>query len=119
MQNLDPADKGVRAAALPMDAALPPIQGSLDVQWVRPFDRLCFELATPGLARKHQERYNGYLGTLTTGTGCTEAELLTHGQKVRSILFFAEDRLGRQGLLARHGSQQQVKYTLPPVTMAF
>jgi hypothetical protein len=119
MLELTSSDKCERATALRLGSALPPISGALDVEWARPFDRLCYELAAPGLARKHRERYDGFLSTLTSGTGCTEAEVLTHGQKVRSMLFFAEDRLGRQGLLGRHGSQQQVKYHLPPVTMAF
>jgi hypothetical protein len=119
MLDIIPTDKCARAAALPLDPTLPPIKGALDVQWARPFDRLCYELAAPGLARKHRDRYDGFLLPLIAGTGCTEAELLTHGQKVRNMLFFAEDRLGRQGLLNRLGSQQQVKYDLSPVTMAF
>jgi hypothetical protein len=119
MAEISSTDKCQRAATLRFKSALPPISGALDVQWASPFDRLCYELAMPGLARRHREQYDGFLQTLITGTGCTEAELLTHGQKVRSMLFFAEDRLARQGLLARLGSQQQVKYTLPPVTMAF
>jgi hypothetical protein len=119
MLELTSTDKCQRAATLHFGEPLPPITGALDVQWARPFDRLCYELARPGLARRHRERYDGFLEPLVAGTGCTEAELLTHGQKVRSMLFFAEDRLARQGLLDRLGSQQQVQYSLPPVTMAF
>jgi hypothetical protein len=119
MLELTSTDKNQRAATLPLGIALPPIGGALDVEWSRPFDRLCYELATPGLARRHRDQYDSFLRALVEGTGCTEAELLTHGQKVRNMLFFAEDRLGRQGLLAALGRHQQIKYTLPPVTMSF
>lgn len=119
MLEVTSTDKCQRAAALPLGPSLPPIPGALDVQWGRPFDRLCYELAHPGLARRHRDRYDAFLQPLMDGTGCTEAELLTHGQKVRSMLFFAEDRMARQGLLHRIGSQQQMHYSLSPVTMAF
>lgn len=119
MVELTSTDKCQRAATLRLGRKLEPIAGALDVQWGRPFDRLCYELARPGLARRHREQYDAFLEPLIAGTGCTEAELLTHGQKVRNMLFFAEDRLARQGLLSRLGSQQQVKYSLAPVTMSF
>lgn len=119
MLELTSAEKRERAASFSPDTAFPPIPGALDVQWERPFDRLCYDLAASGLARKHRDRYDAILAPLVDGTGCTEDEVLTHGQKVRSMLFFAEDRMGRQGLLGRLGSQQQIKYRLSAVTMAF
>jgi hypothetical protein len=113
------AEKRKRAAALPLSGDAGPIPGTLDVAWDSPFDRLCYDLAMPGLARKNPDRYASLLAELTTGTGCTEDEVLTHGQKVRSVLYFAEDRFGREGLLARLVGTQQHPYRLAPVTLAF
>ncbi len=119
MLELSSAEKRDRASSLTLGAPLPPIPGGLDVQWERPFDRLCYDVAASGLARKHRERFDALLAPLIAGTGCSEAEILSHGQKVRSMLYFAEDRMGRQGLLGRLGSKEQMPYHLSPVTMAF
>jgi hypothetical protein len=113
------AEKRERAAALTSPSAAVPIPGNLEVLWDSPFDRLCYDVSTSGMARKHGARYDALLADLTTSTGCTEDEVLTHGHKVRSVLFFAEDRLGREGALANLVGQQQHRYRLAPVTLAF
>jgi hypothetical protein len=71
------------------------------------------------MARRHTARYDALLAELTSSTGCTEDEVLTHGHKVRSVLFFAEDRLGREGVLASLLGDQQHPYRLAPVSFAF
>jgi hypothetical protein len=113
------AEKRMRAATLSPATAAGPTPGNLAVHWDSSFDRLCYEVSASGLARKHPAQYDALLAELTTGTGCTEEEVVTHGQKVRSMLFFVEDRLGRQGALASLVGQQQYSYRLPPVTLAF
>jgi hypothetical protein len=113
------ASKRQRAAALTATGAPIPTSGNLAVTWASPFDSLCYELAAPAMARKQPERYDGLVADLTSRTGCTEDEVLTHGQKVRSVLYFAEDRLGRQGVLARLSGNQQHPYRLAAVTLAF
>jgi len=113
------AEKRERAAALSPASVAAPTPGNLDVLWDSPFDRLCYDVSASGMARKHRARYDILLAELTTGTGCTEEEVIAHGQKVRSVLFFAEDRLGRQGALANLVGQQQHRYRLAPVTLAF
>jgi hypothetical protein len=113
------AEKRERATTITTATPILPVMGNLDVRWDSQFDRLCYDLATPALGRKDPARYASLLADLTTGTGCTEEELVTHGQKVRSVLFFAEDRLARQGLLSRLRDDQQHEYHLPPVTRSF
>lgn len=113
------AQKCERAAALVSPDAAGPTPGNLDVAWDRPFDRLCYHVTTSGMRRKDPAHYDELLGQLMTGTGCTEEEVRAHGMKVRSVLFFAEDRLARQGVLARLVGVQQCPYRLPPVTLSF
>jgi hypothetical protein len=113
------ADKRLRAATLSSKGAAAPTPGNLDVHWDSPFDRLCYDVSASGMARKDRARYDLLLAELTMSTGCTEDEVITHGQKVRSMLYFAEDRLGREGVLARLVGTQQHPYRLAPVTMAF
>ncbi len=113
------AGKRQRAASLTATGTPVPTTGNLAVTWASPFDSLCYELAAPAMARKQPERYDGLVADLTARTGCTEDEVLTHGQKVRSVLYFAEDRLGRQGVLARLVGNEQHPYRLAPVTLAF
>jgi hypothetical protein len=113
------AEKRARAAALSGPSVGDPTPGNLDVLWDSPFDRLCYDVSASGMARKHPARYDALLAALTTSTGCTEDEVITHGQKIRSVLFFAEDRLARQGALASLVGQQQHRYRLHPVTQAF
>lgn len=119
MAVLTSAEKRGRAAALSLSSKAAPIPGTLDVSWDSPFDRLCYDVSASGLARKHRERYDALLAELKASTGCTEEELVSHGQKVRSVLFFAEDKLGRSGELARLVGNQQYPYRLAPVTQAF
>jgi len=113
------AEKRGRAAAFSPVSVAAPTPGNLEVLWGSPFDRVCYEVSASGLARKHRAQYDLLLTELTTGTGCTEDEIITHGQTVRSVLFFAEDRLARQGALASLVGQQQYRYHQPPVTRAF
>jgi hypothetical protein len=54
-----------------------------------------------------------------TGSGCTEEEVLAHGNKVRAYLFFAQDRLRREGQLDRLTGKEKYSYQLPPVAPAF
>ena len=113
------AEKRERAAALAPTSAALPTPGTLDVRWDRPFDRLCYDVSASGMARRHRAQYDVLMAELTSSTGCTEDEVLTHGQKVRSVLYFAEDRLGRQGALATLVGTQQHPFRLAPVTLAF
>ena len=113
------AEKSARAAALTSPSTAVPTPGALDVLWDSYFDRLCYDVSASGMARRHSARYESLLTALTTSTGCTEDEVLTHGHKVRSVLFFAEDQLGRQGILASLAGQQQLPYRLAPVAHAF
>lgn len=119
MPVLTSAEKRQRAAAMAATTPATPTEGNLDVLWDSPFDRMCYYLATPALARKQPARYGELMTDLTAQTGCTEDELLTHGLKVRSVLFFAEDRLGKQGVLASLVGAQQLSYRLPPVSQSF
>lgn len=119
MALLTSAEKRERAAALSLPTPRDPIPGTLDVAWDSPFDRLCYDVSASGMARKHRQRYDQLMAELISSTGCTEEELLSHGQKVRSMLFFAEDKMGREGALARLGGNQQLPYRLAAVTQAF
>ncbi len=111
--------KRQRAAALPHASAPAATQGLLEVLWDSPFDRLCYLISAANLALKHRARYAALLEELTAGTGCTEEELIAHGMKVRALLFFAEENLARQGLLASLVGRQKYIYRLAPVKPAF
>lgn len=113
------AEKRQRATAFSSQSPLSPIEGNLAIRWDSRFDHLCYCLAAPALPRKQPARYGELLAELITQTGCTEDELVAHGLKVRSVLFFAEDRLGRQGALASLVGAQQLEYRLPPVSQSF
>lgn len=113
------AEKRARATTLAAPRPADPIAGNLDVQWGSAFDRPCYDLAAPAMPRKHPEPYDALLAELTEGTGCSEDEVLTHGQKVRSMLFFAEDKLARQGVMARLPGNQRHPYRLAPVPQSF
>jgi hypothetical protein len=113
------AEKRQRATSLANQRPPSPTEGNLDILWDSPFDQMCYCLAAPALARKQPARYGELRNELMAQTGCTEDELLTHGLKVRSVLFFAEDRLGRQGALASLVGAQQLQYRLPPVSQSF
>lgn len=119
MSSFTSAEKRARAAALTVAEAGPPVKGNLDIDWASPFDRSCYHVSAPGLARKQPQQYERLMQDLTERTGCSEEELLEHGFKVRSVLFFAEDRLGRQGQLSRLVGEQQVPFRLAAVTQSF
>ncbi len=112
-------EKRSRAAAFPPATGTTPPSGSLEVTYDSPFDRLCFLISAPDLARKHKKRYDALLAELTEGSGCSEEELVAHGLKVRALLFFAEERLGREGALAHLVGKQRLPFRLPPVNPAF
>ena len=59
------------------------------------------------------------LAELTAGSGCTEDEVLAHGNKVRAYLFFAQDRLTKEGRLGGLKGSEKYVYQLPAVTPAF
>jgi hypothetical protein len=112
-------EKRQRAAAFPPATEATSTTGSLEVQWDSPFDRLCYMVSAPDLALKHRSRYDKLVLELTAGTGCTEEEVVAHGLKVRALLFFAEDRLAREGALAGLVGSQKHPYRLPPVAPVF
>jgi hypothetical protein len=113
------AEKRRRAASFPSLPGPTPSAGCLAVRWVSPFDRSCFLVSAPDLASKHARPYQHLMHQLTAGTGCTEAEILAHGRRVRAMLFSAEDRLARAGALASLMGRQKHDYQLPAVTPAF
>lgn len=119
MTDLTSAEKRARASEIVTNSPATPTPGNLAVLWASAFDRLCYDFSASGLSRKHPERYGSLLAELRANTGCTEDELLTHGFKVRSVLFFAEDRLARQGVLASLVGDQQHPFRLAPVTLSF
>ena len=112
------AEKRQRATAFPPTDDTAP-SGLLVVRWDSPFDRLCFLVSRPELARKNNRRYTELLEELMAGSGCTEEEILAHGEKVRAYLFFAEDRLKREGHLAKLTGKEKYAYQLPSVIPAF
>jgi hypothetical protein len=108
--------KRQRASAFPSAQGATPGCGVLDVQFDSPFDRLCYLISAP---LKNSRRYATLLAELMAGSGCTEEELLAHGHKVRAYLFFAEDRLRKDGKLDGLTGKEKYPYRLPPVTPAF
>jgi hypothetical protein len=111
--------KRQRASEFPAVDGTAPTCGALSVQWESPFDRQCFILSRPDLSQKNPRLYAKVLAELIAGSGCTEKELLAHGNKVRAYLFFAEDRLAKKGLLEGLGSREKYAYQLPQVIPAF
>jgi hypothetical protein len=110
------AQKRQRATAFPSVQGATPGCGVLDVQFDSPFDRLCFLVSAPV---KNSRRYATMLAELMAGSGCTEEEILAHGHKVRAYLFFAEDRLRKEGKLDGLTGKAKYPYRLSPVTPAF
>jgi hypothetical protein len=108
-----------RAAALGHLPCPSPDVGRLEVRWGNEFDRACYLLASPHLASHFGAAYKHLLTALVQETGCTSAELLAHGRKVRSMLLFAEDQLARSGVLANLGPRQKYLYRLPAVKPSF
>lgn len=116
MESSVQAQKRQRATAFPSVEGATPGCGVLDVQFDSPFDRLCFLISAPV---KNGRRYATLLAELMDGSGCTEEELLAHGHKVRAYLFFAEDRLRKEGKLDGLTGKEKYPYRLPAVTPAF
>jgi hypothetical protein len=112
-------EKRRRAAAFRPRPGPTPDVGVLDVHWGSAFDRSCYLVSTPGLADKHRASYNHLMHDLTTETGCTESEILSHGWRVRNLLAFAKEQLSRTGALAGLIGQQKYPYELPPVIPPF
>jgi hypothetical protein len=112
-------DKQRRAAAFGPRPGPTPQTGRLDVRWASAFDRACFLVSTQGLRARHCDAYNTLIQNLRAGTGCTEAEILAHGNKVRSVITYAEDRLHRAGALGHLSGKQKHLYELPAVRPAF
>jgi hypothetical protein len=108
-----------RAVSFPPASGAAPSSGLLDVQWDSPFDRLCFQVSSPDLAIKNRARYAKLLAEIMAGSGCTEEEIIAHGNKVRAVLFFAQERLAREGRLAGLSGREKYPYRLTPVTPAF
>jgi hypothetical protein len=112
-------EKRRRAAAYHARPGPTPDVGQLRVRWASPFDRSCFLVSTPDLAIRHRRPYDALMHDLRATTGCTEAEILAHGSRVRSRLLIAQDQLARSGALANLGGRQKHEYDLAPVPPAF
>jgi hypothetical protein len=119
MPSLTSAEKRRRAALFPALAGPTPSAGSLAVRWASPFDRSCFMVSAPELAAGRRPPYEQLMEQLTSATGCTEGEILAHGNNVRARLFFAEDRLARTGALASLVGEQKHRYELAAVRPDF
>jgi hypothetical protein len=113
------AQKRQRATAFPPPDPAAQSCGLLDVSWDSAFDRLCFLVSAPDLKQKNNRRYTKLLAELMTGSGCTEEEVVAHGLKVRAYLFFAQDRLMKEGKLDQLTGKEKYPYRLPPVDPAF
>ena len=111
--------KRQRAIAFPPASGAAPSCGLLEVRWESSFDRLCFLVSSPDLAIKNKGRYTKLMSEIMSGSGCTEEEVLAHGNKVRAILFFAQDRAAKEGRLAQLKGKEKYPYQLAPVNPAF
>lgn len=111
--------KHSRAAAFAPRPGPSPHIGRLEVRWANAFDRSCFLVADPELEAKCPASYHRLLRELMNETGCTKAEILAHGRKVRSLLASAEDHLRRTGELAKLHTRQKYPYALPAVRQDF
>ncbi|HTS87228.1 MAG TPA: hypothetical protein VMG41_01955 [Gemmatimonadales bacterium] len=119
MTKLSQDEKRRRAAALPSPSGANPSCGPLDVSWDSAFDRMCYMVSAPDLAVRNARRYQKLMAEAMEATGCTEEEIIAHGNKVRAVLFFAQDRLTKQGALAGLAGKQKYAYRLPPVSPMF
>ncbi|MBK6423023.1 MAG: hypothetical protein IPI38_09540 [Gemmatimonadetes bacterium] len=115
----DSTTKRRRAAQFAVRPGPAPAAGVLDVTWASPFDQSCFVVSVPEVKAKARKPVDELMKELTAETGCTEEEILAHGRKVRALLFFAEERLAREGVLATLEPKQKVPFELKPVTPAF
>lgn len=112
-------EKRQRAAAFQPRPGITPDTGQLNVRWESVFDRSCYLAATPELAINHPRPYRELMSQLREETGCSEAEILAHGAKVRTALRLAQEQLSRSGTLSALGSRQKHEFTLRPVRPAF
>jgi hypothetical protein len=112
-------EKRQRAATLPSPTGASPACGPLEVAWDSAFDRMCYVVSAPDLSIKNARRYQKLMTEAVAATGCTEEEIIAHGNKVRAILFFAQDRLTKQGVLAELPPKQKYAYRLAPVSPVF
>lgn len=108
-----------RAAEFQARPGPTPDTGQLNVRWQSSFDRSCFLATTPALATNYPAPYRELISQLRAETGCTEAELLAHGKRVRAALRLAQERLARDGALSGLGSRQKHDFDLAPVRPAF
>lgn len=113
--------KRQRAAAFTVKGKSSPVanSGSLAVVWESPFDQMCHAVAADDLPIKNARRFRKLMDEIVESTGCTEEEVLAHGRKVRAVLYFAQDRLSREGALRHLSGKARYEYRLPPVTLAF
>ena len=113
--------KRQRAAAFTVKGKSSPVanSGSLAVVWESPFDQMCHAVAADDLPIKNACRFRKLMDEIVESTGCTEDEVLAHGRKVRAVLYFAQDRLSREGALRHLSGKARYEYRLPPVTLAF
>ena len=95
------------------------VVGRLEVHWENAFDRACFLVAAPAPNPRQRPAYARLLRDLSNETGCTMAELLAHGRKVRALLFFAQDQLTRRGDVAKLPAGHKCVYLLRPVRPDF
>jgi hypothetical protein len=93
--------------------------GRLDIRWSSVFDRACFLVTNPPQSARTRISCDRLMRDLTNETGCTRAEILAHGRKVRALLFFAEEQLTRKGELGRLMPGTRYVYHLPAVGHAF
>ena len=112
-------DKRRRAAAFDARPGPTPQTGRLDLRWASGFDRSCFLVSTEGLNARYHDAYQALMHDLRTSTGCSEAEILAHGRRVRSVIAFVERRLDRAGELAGLGRGKRYVYDLPAVEPRF
>ena len=112
-------EKRHRAATLAPTAGTGPSSGRLDVSWDSAFDRLCFLVSSPDLAIKKKARYDKLLAEITEASGCTDEEVIAHGNKVRAVLFFAQEHIAREGHLDQLTGSEKYAYRLAPVRPAF
>lgn len=107
------------AASPSLSASTTAVSGQLAVAWDRPFDQLCHMVSATDLATRNARRYRKLMEEIVAATGCTEEEILAHGNKVRAVLFFAQDRLAKEGALSHLAGRERIEYRQPPVRPAF
>jgi hypothetical protein len=116
-------EKRKRAASFPAEGGLAAgstaVPGPLAVQWDSVFDRMCYMVTSADLAVRNARRYRKLMDEIVAATGCSEDEILAHGNKVRAVLYFAQDRLTKQGALNHLVGKEKFEFRLPPVSPIF